>query len=222
MRIGVSFVAAVVLWACRVNAGMSVDSVTGILHTFAAGSWDNDSAIVGPGVEFTRLINVASATAVLTLDIADSSFTLKYVNNIQPKPGNDGSFNLGLDGFEFTDLNQGFKDITFAGSTGGFPTNSISKITVTSSNIHIFMDEPIIPGATTWTVKWNITFSGPKLTIVRSGSNVIISWPTEFQGYTLQHAVSLVGNNWAAVSTTGNTITYPTGRSTAQYFRLMK
>jgi hypothetical protein len=222
MKRGLGLAVAVFGFLVSNNHGaMQGDAITSILHTAFAGSWPHEDAVVGAGVEFARTNNVAGTTAILSLDIADSSFTMKFVNNIQPKPGNDGSFNLGLDGFEFTDLEVGFGGVTFAGGTGGFPANSITKVTVNDSTIRVYLNEPIIPGATTWTAKWNVTFV-PKLFIVRSGSNVIISWATEFDGYTLQRAGNLAGNSWTAVPSTANKATYPTARTTAQYFRLVK
>jgi hypothetical protein len=205
----------------NMQGAMQGDAITSILHTAFAGSWPDEDAVVGAGVEFARTINVAGTTAILSLDIAESSFSLKFVNNIQPKPGNDGSFNLGLDGFEFTDPAVGFDGVTFPGGTGGFPMDSITKVTVNGSTIRVYLNEPIIPGATTWSAKWNVIFP-PKLSIVRSGSNVIISWGTEFNGYTSQRSANLGGSSWTVVPSSGNTVTYPTARTTAQYFRLAK
>jgi hypothetical protein len=222
MKKGLGLVVAVFgLFVLNIHAVMQGDAVTSILHTAFAGSWPDEDAVVGAGIEFVRTNNVAGTTAILSLDIADSSFTMKFVNNIQPKPGNDGSFNLGLDGFEFTDPAVGFGGVTFAGATGGFPAQSITKVTVSGSTIRVYLNEPIIPGATTWTAKWNVTFA-PKLFIVRSGSNVIISWGTEFDGYTLKRTADVAGNSWTVLPSSGNTVTYPTGRTTAQYFQLVK
>lgn len=204
----------------RTEAGMTGDQVTGILHTFAAGSWENSSATVTGGIEFRATYHAGGTTEELTLDIADDSFTLKYVNNIAPKPGNDGSFNLGLDGFEFTDPNQHFAGVTFVGSTGGFPNDSITQTSVTDHNVHIFMNEPIIPGLTIWTATWKISFA-PKLSIIRSGQDVIVSWPDDATGYTLQQKSGSMSANWADVSTSVHHAAFPV-TSSVQFFRLIK
>jgi hypothetical protein len=204
----------------QVQGGMTGDPITGILHTFAAGTWQDSTGVVGTGAEFSSTYHAGGATAILTLDIGDSSFTLKYVNNIVPKPENDGSFNLGLDGFEFTDLQQHFASVSFTGSTGGFPNNSITDVSVTDHTIHISMDEPIIPGSTTWTATWKVNFA-PKLTIVRSGKNVVVSWPDDVVGYTLQQKTASLSGNWANVNTSVNHITLPATAS-VQYSRLIK
>jgi hypothetical protein len=207
----------------NIRGGMLGDPITSILHTAFAGSWpDGAAAIVGAGAEFVRTNHVSDATAILSLDVADSSFTFKYVNNLQPKPENDGSFNLGLDGFEFTDPAVGFGAVTFAGGTGGFPTDSIMQVTVSGSTIRVYLNEPIIPGATTWTATWNVT-RAPKLSIVRSGNNVIVSWDSEFVGYTLQRTANVpaTANSWVAVPGSGNAVALPIDQ-TSQYFRLTK
>ena len=79
------------------QAGMMGDPVTSILHTAFSGSWPDSSATVGAGVEFTRTEQFASGDmAVLTLDIAETSFTLTFINNLAPTTNNlTGSFNLG-------------------------------------------------------------------------------------------------------------------------------
>jgi hypothetical protein len=221
-----SFALAVAVFGFFVSnsrGGMLEDPITSILHTAFAGSWpDGAAAIVGVGVEYVRTNNVSDANVILSLDVAESSFTFKYVNNLQPKPGNDGSFNLGLDGFEFTDPAVKFEAVTFAGGTGGFPVESITQVTVNGSTIRVYLNEPIIPGATTWTATWNVSFA-PQLSIVRSGNNVIVSWGAEFVGYTLQRTANVPANSnsWFAVSGSGNTVTLPIDQ-TSQYFRLTK
>lgn len=201
------------------QAGMMGDPVTSILHTAYAGSWPYSSATVGAGVEFTQTYN---ELAVLGLDISDTSFTLTFVNNTPPTTNNPtGSFNLGLDGFEFTDFALHFANVTFANSTGGFPANSITSTSVTATDIHVFMNEPSIPGSgTTWTATWNVTFA-PALSIAQSGQNVIVSWPAEAVGYTLQNKSTLTSGIWADITTSTNHVTLPATNST-RFFRLIK
>jgi len=60
-----------------------------------------------------------------------------------------------------------------------------------------------------------VAVSPPKLTIIPSGSNVILRWPTNYAGFTLQSATNLVSSVWttdssAPVVVNGqNTVTNP-------------
>jgi hypothetical protein len=136
------------------------DTVDSILHTAFAGSWfTSPTAVVGAGVEFDRLMTFADGTVDIALDISDTSFTLIYTNALTGTTNNPaGDFNLGLDGFEFTDLAQNFTGIVFAGSTGGFPVASITGSIVTPTNIQIARNEPIISGGEAWTATWDVEF----------------------------------------------------------------
>ena len=176
--------------------------------------------MVGPGAEFSRVFRFEFGQVIASLDVSDSSFTFIYSNSVTPVPGNDGSFNMGLDGFDLTDLNQGFISATLVGSTGGFPVDSVTATVVTPNRIRIFMNEPIIPGLTTWTATWHIRLA-PKLSIERSGGNVIVSWPIDAAGYALQRQTDLSTNGWSTVATSTNHITVPATNS-AQFFRLIK
>jgi uncharacterized repeat protein (TIGR03803 family) len=66
-----------------------------------------------------------------------------------------------------------------------------------------------------------------QLTLAPSGSNVILSWPTDATGFTLQSTTNLVSPVWDAVSTAPvvvnglNTVTNPIS-GTQQFFRLSK
>jgi hypothetical protein len=53
--------------------------------------------------------------------------------------------------------------------------------------------------ATNFNAGWG-TFSLPQLSIVRSGTNVILTWPTNATGFALESTTNLVSTNWAAVS----------------------
>ena len=147
------FVCALLL-AGSAQAGMIGAPVTSILHTMFAGSWpSSSSATVGPGVEFTRLVNGGGGDIdTLTLDIANTSFTFTF------QDAGPDAFNQGLNGFEFTDLNQTFTGISLEpGNT--FPAGTVASSSVTPNNSHIFMNNQIIPGGTTWTATWDVTFA---------------------------------------------------------------
>ncbi|MDP8980216.1 MAG: PEP-CTERM sorting domain-containing protein [Acidobacteriota bacterium] len=126
------------------------DPVTSTLH-ISSGGWDGSgAAIVGPGIEFSRTFG---SFAHLTLDIAASSFTLTYIKD-QPSNG----FNAGLDGFEFTDLIQTFAGVSLVpGNT--FPNGTFTSTSVSANNIHIFMNQPIIPDGATWMATWTVNSS---------------------------------------------------------------
>jgi hypothetical protein len=168
--------AYIVLFCLPAYGGLIGDPVTSILHTMAAGSWSNSDAVVGPGVEFIQTYNPSCGgpCQTISLDIDDSSFTLRFVNNFEGRDNNpSGTFNLGLEGFEFTDLNQTFTGITFAGSTGGFPVASITGTSVTENTIRIFMDNPLIPGqGTEWTATWNI--EAAEVAIPEPGAGILV------------------------------------------------
>src|SRR5258708_3090815 len=150
----VVLVSAILLVVASARAGMLGDPVTGILHTAFAGSWSSGgSATVGPGIEFTRSDSVGGGVfALLTFDITATAFTLTDFN-----PATSGSFNLGLDGFEFTDLNQTFAGVSLVpGNT--FPNGTFTSTLVGPNTIHIFMNEPIISGGQTWSATCNVSF----------------------------------------------------------------
>jgi len=62
----------------------------------------------------------------------------------------------------------------------------------------------------------------PTLASQRSGDDVVISWPGNYVGYSLEGKASLPGNTWLPVSgVTNNTLTIPVG-SGSQFFRLVQ
>jgi hypothetical protein len=67
----------------------------------------------------------------------------------------------------------------------------------------------------------------PSLSVAKSGSNIVVSWPASAAGYGLQASDALVPSAWTAVTNTpvpsGSdlTVTLPAG-SASQYFRLKK
>lgn len=61
----------------------------------------------------------------------------------------------------------------------------------------------------------------PRLTVVRNGANIEISWPLQYNGFTLQTSTTLTTGSWSNVPTTGNklVIPAPTGRA---FYRLVQ
>ena len=42
--------------------------------------------------------------------------------------------------------------------------------------------------------------TGPELSAIRSGTSLVITWPTNATGFTLQSVTNLASTNWATVS----------------------
>jgi hypothetical protein len=69
--------------------------------------------------------------------------------------------------------------------------------------------------------------SSPKLSVMLSGSNAILSWPTSVSGFSLQSSTTISPASWSSVgapiivSGTNNTVTVPTS-SGKLFFRLIK
>ena len=60
----------------------------------------------------------------------------------------------------------------------------------------------------------------PTLAITRSGANLVISWPAEATGFTLESAPALPASSWTALpGVTGNSVTI-TPAATASFYRL--
>ncbi len=112
-----------------------------------------NSGVVGAGTEFIRTDNAGGFNIVLSLNLTDTTFTLTHVN-----PSTSGSFNLGLLGFVFTDLNRDFADVILElGNT--FPAGNIISAVASQHSIQVNMNESLIPGGTSWTATWDVTFA---------------------------------------------------------------
>ncbi len=65
----------------------------------------------------------------------------------------------------------------------------------------------------------------PTLTVARSGSDIVVTWPATYTGYILQGTSTLASPSWGAISYstsgTNNTATLPAGTGT-QFVRLQK
>jgi hypothetical protein len=49
----------------------------------------------------------------------------------------------------------------------------------------------------------------PRLSIAKSGTNAVVSWPAMYSGFPLKSATNLVNGLWLPVSTTSNTAVVP-------------
>jgi len=145
--------AAALIAACAIpaHAGLIGTTVNSSLSTQAAGSWGSGaSALVDAGVEFTK-IGQPNPLIELTLDIADSGFTLRYFDQ-QTSP----QFNMGLQSFNLTGL-SGVTGVSLANSTFA---NGIGSATFDSTSITVPVTTIITAGAD-WSATWNITFGAP-------------------------------------------------------------
>jgi len=134
------------------QAGLIGTTVGSVLTTQATGGWDGSStALVGPGVEFSR--NFSSGLWLLSLDVADTSFTLHYVNNI-PDTG-QGAANAGLLSVNLTGL-SGVTNVLLANSNFG---SGLGVVNFTANSITVPITSLIPPGGTDWSATWNITFA---------------------------------------------------------------
>ena len=77
---------------------------------------------------------------------------------------------------------------------------------------------------TTFRVKGAVSYSliPPRLTITRSGTNVLVSWSTNYTGFQLETTTNLLApQSWASLPAAGNSYTTP-HTSRAAFFRLVQ
>jgi PEP-CTERM motif len=136
-------------------ASLIGDPVGGTLRTEFAGSFVDPTATVGAGAEFTSSYNAGMEGT--SLDIGSSSFVFTFFNTFTGSDVNpSGLFNLGLLGFDWSDSNSVITGVTLL--TSNFPAGSITSTTFDAHNIHVDIDNPIIPGfGTVWSATWNVT-----------------------------------------------------------------
>jgi uncharacterized repeat protein (TIGR03803 family) len=133
------------------------------------------------------------------------------------RSGTGTVFALGTDGTGFTVLHM-FTDDTKA---GWYPLGSLIR----SDNTLYGTVQYGGPNNTAGAIfRLSVTVP-PKLSIARSGANVILTWSADFAGYTLYSTTDLAAPNWTAVSpgpvvVNGlNTVTNPVSFD-RQFFRL--
>ena len=153
-----------------VRAGLIGDDIHGELQTVAAGSFPTTNAVVGSGVEFSRVFTFpqyGGDTVEFDLDVADNSFTVTYVNNLSescPEHNPGCLFNMGLLGIELSDLDWSegpgtqIFGVDLVSST--FAANAITGTSFGLDTIQVDFAQPIIPGfGTVWTATWDIRIS---------------------------------------------------------------
>jgi len=137
--------------------GLNGTTVSSVLTTQSAGGWSQTSAVVGPGVEFSR--NFSGNDWGLTLDVADTSFTLRYVNKF-PDTG-QGAANAGLVSFNLRGF-SGITNVVLANSNFG---SGLGAVTFTATSITVPITSLIPPGGTEWSATWNFTHVPPPVTV---------------------------------------------------------
>ena len=147
------------------------------------------------------------------------------ITNVTPSSGIANS-TVVLRGTNFT----GTTTVWFNGQAASFTLNSANQITATvpagatTGPLSVIAAGGISTTTSNFTVN-NVVVPQPTLSIDLSGSNVILSWPTNATGYNLQQTAALNPSTWTnyvgTVNTSGTnktvTLTTPTGR---MFFRL--
>jgi hypothetical protein len=164
--------------AAAAPISLSGDMVTSTVPTQAAGQdWDGgNTAVVGPGVEFSRSFN--GGVELLELDIADSGFIFRFTNNFGGSLANPmGLFNLGLTGLTLSDLDPsgGTAISGLVLNSSNWPAGVFAAQTLgpDSLSFDFVGKNTIIPGqGTVWTV--DFTFQGADTPVSEPGSLLLL------------------------------------------------
>jgi predicted outer membrane repeat protein len=178
----------------------------------------------GTGGTYPLVITASSAAGTNT-----QSFTL----NVDQAPGVNCPADIHTNS---TGGDCGSPSISFAASASGFPapavTYKLGASVITSpatfplgTNL---VNVTAVNSIGTNTCSFNVVVlagAAPQLHIVRTGTNAVVSWPTNFPCYTLQFASGLAGNAWSNYSgpfatNSGNIIVTNGVAGTNRFFRL--
>lgn len=174
------------------------------------------------GLTFFTALNSNLAT-VLRAKVDGS--TPCGITNINPSSGLAGS-SVVLRGTNFT----GVTTVWFNGVSANFTVNSANQITATvpastTTGPVSLAAAGGFAGGSTFTVTEPALVAAPRLGIALSGNAIVLTWPTNAPGYSLQQSTNLTMNAWAAypgstsVSGTNFTVTVPVNNPTL-LFRL--
>lgn len=155
---GVFVFCALLLLVIPANASLIGVSVDSILNTQYSGSWTQSTATVSSEIEFTQSYN--GGLEGISLDVGASSFTFNFFNDYQGSENNpSGIFNLGLLGFQLTNLNDSEGAITnIVLSSSTFPDGTFTNTSFTANSFAWETVSLLIPGkGTNWTATWDIT-----------------------------------------------------------------
>lgn len=144
--------------AALARADLTGVTVNGRLEAAAAG-WEQSSAAVGPGVEFTGAL--ASGMVQAALDISGTTLTFSLVNRWS---GNeldpDGIVALGLRGLRLDGLVSARGPVTqLAPLSSTFPAGAFDRLSVTPGRVVWIAPELIMPGrGTRWEATWEFVY----------------------------------------------------------------
>lgn len=157
MKLQRCLVAAAVLSAATfARADLTGGTVEARLDA-SAGGWQQPTATVGPGVEFTG--SLASGMVQAALDLSAAGLTFSLINRSTGNELNpDGIVDLGLRGFQLDNLvstTGPVTELTLLSST--FPAGTFDRLTVTPGRVVWTAPELIMPGrGTLWQATWRI------------------------------------------------------------------
>ncbi|HWW02385.1 MAG TPA: hypothetical protein VNZ64_21990 [Candidatus Acidoferrum sp.] len=194
-----------------------------------AGAIDTNSGyqaavVSSKNVVFNRNGNPASISNGTPFSVMSAYFTAAWNDNLQLEAQGyaggtllyDRSYTLSATAPTLISFNYAGVDQVLFRAFGGTPHSGYS-----------YSDPPYAGG--TWFAMDNLTVTtnpGPRLTVTRSRTELILTWPTNATGFTVQSATNLVSQAaWTTVSpgptvvNGQNTVTNPISR-TQQFFRL--
>ena len=171
----------------------------GILYgtTSAGGEFGNGAifALNSDGSGFTKLHDFSGGDGAFPIgDLIISGNTL-YGTASGGGRANDGTvFAVDINGVDFTTLHN----FTGSGGEGDYPA---AGLVLSGNTIYGTVESG---GAANYGAVYNVSLSAtnsPRLDITTSGSNIVIAWPLDATGYTLQSSTNLsFSSAWQAVS----------------------
>lgn len=161
------------------------------------------------GFNFFTTLNTNLAT-ILRAKVDGSANT--GITNVTPTSGNLSS-SVVIRGTNFT----GTTTVWFNGQAASFTLNSANQITATVPSGATTGPLSVIAAGGISTTTSNFTINSavvpqPTLSIALSGGNLLLSWPTNATGYTLQQNLDFNPTNWT--SYVGTVITIGTNKTT--------
>jgi hypothetical protein len=148
--------AAVLSAATLARADLTGTTVEARLDA-SAEAWQQPTATVGPGVEFTG--SLASGMVQAALDLSPAGLTFSLINRSTGNEFNpDGIIDLGLRGFQLDNLvstTGPVRELTLLSST--FPAGTFDRLNVMPGRVVWTAPELIMPGrGTLWQATWRI------------------------------------------------------------------
>jgi len=214
---------------------LSGNTLYGAAQVGGSSGWGTVFAVNTDGTGFTNLHNFTATSGPNPGTNSDgvnplgvlilSGNTLYGTANVGGNSGRGSLFAVNIDGTSFTTLHS---FTAASGSAGGYGTNSDGTyprtgLILTGNTLH-----GTAPGggSSGWGTVFSLALPRSQLSITALGTNVILTWPTNAAGFTLEFATDLVSptvwntNSTAPVVINGqNTVTNPIIGS-QMFFRL--